>query len=232
MTTPSLLWLRQDLRLRDQPALIAATHAGPVIPVYVLDDEAPGKWKIGGAQRWWLHHTLDTFGKALTDKGSKLILRRGDAVEVLTALMEETGADRVHAIRHYEPWWRKAEAALGDRLCLHDGNHLARVEDVKTGSGGQFKVYSSFWKALNQMMPPGEPEPAPRTIPAPSKWPKSETLADWDLLPTKPDWSTGFKDWTPGEAQALKNAKAMAPIVEAYDVDRGHLAPVPASAFR
>jgi deoxyribodipyrimidine photo-lyase len=91
---------------------------------------------------------------------------------------------------------------------------------VKTGSGGQFRVYSSFWKALNQMMPPPEPEPVPHVIHAPGSWPKSDTLASWDLLPTKPDWSGGFDDWTPGEAQALKNAKAMASIVEAYDVDR------------
>jgi deoxyribodipyrimidine photo-lyase len=56
MTTPTLLWLRQDLRLQDQPALIAAAGEGPVIPVYVLDDVAPGAWAIGGAQRWWLHH--------------------------------------------------------------------------------------------------------------------------------------------------------------------------------
>lgn len=220
MTTPTLLWLRQDLRLHDHPALIAAAAAGPVIPVYVLDDDAPGDWAMGGAQRWWLHHSLAAHGKALKDKESRLILRRGDAVEVLTALLEETGATQIHAIRHYEPWWRKAEDALGDRLCLHDGNHLMRVEDVKTGSGGQFRVYSSFWKALNQMMPPPEPEPVPHVIHAPGSWPKSDTLASWDLLPTKPDWSGGFDDWTPGEARALKNAKAMASIVEAYDVDR------------
>ncbi len=220
MTTPTLLWLRQDLRLHDHPALIAAAAAGPVIPVYVLDDDAPGDWAIGGAQCWWLHHSLAAHGEALEDKESRLILRRGDAVEVLTALLEETGATQIHAIRHYEPWWRKAEDALGDRLCLHDGNHLMRVEDVKTGSGGQFRVYSSFWKALNQMMPPPEPEPVPHVIHAPGSWPKSDTLASWDLLPTKPDWSGGFDDWTPGEAQALKNAKAMASIVEAYDVDR------------
>ncbi len=220
MTTPTLLWLRQDLRLHDHAALIAAAAAGPVIPVYVLDDDAPGDWAMGGAQRWWLHHSLAAHGKALKDKESRLILRRGDAVEVLTALLEETGATQIHAIRHYEPWWRKAEDALGDRLCLHDGNHLMRVEDVKTGSGGQFRVYSSFWKALNQMMPPPEPEPVPHVIHAPDSWPKSDTLASWDLLPTKPDWSGGFDDWTPGEAQALKNAKAMASIVEAYDVDR------------
>jgi deoxyribodipyrimidine photo-lyase len=220
MTTPTLLWLRQDLRLHDHPALIAAAAAGPVIPVYVLDDDAPGDWAMGGAQRWWLHHSLAAHGKALKDKESRLILRRGDVVEILTALLEETGATQIHAIRHYEPWWRKAEDALGDRLCLHDGNHLMRVEDVKTGSGGQFRVYSSFWKALNQMMPPPEPEPVPHVIHAPDSWPKSDTLASWDLLPTKPDWSGGFEDWTPGEAQGLKNAKAMASIVEAYDVDR------------
>ena len=45
---PTLLWLRQDLRLHDQPALCAAAAADAVIPVYVLDDEGPGDWRIGG----------------------------------------------------------------------------------------------------------------------------------------------------------------------------------------
>ncbi|WP_380786527.1 cryptochrome/photolyase family protein [Sphingomonas sp. R86521] len=219
MTT--LLWLRQDLRLHDQPALIAAAAAGAVVPVYILDDDAPGAWAIGGAQRWWLHHTLDALSKALEAKHSKLILRRGDAVEILTKLMEETGADRIHAIRHYEPWWRKAEAALGERLCLHDGNHLARPEHVRTGAGTPFKVYSGFWRALSQMMPPAKPEPAPRKIEAPDRWPHSYTLSSWDLLPSKPDWSTGFgEDWTPGEAAALKRIDDFADKVDEYEATR------------
>jgi deoxyribodipyrimidine photo-lyase len=41
MTTPAILWFRRDLRLSDQAALLAAAAAGPVIPVYILDDEAP-----------------------------------------------------------------------------------------------------------------------------------------------------------------------------------------------
>ena len=219
MTT--LLWLRQDLRLHDHPALIAAAHDGAVVPVYILDDDAPGAWKIGGAQRWWLHHSLAALAKALEAKGSKLILRRGDAVETLESLMEETGADRVHAIRHYEPWWRKAEDALGDRICLHDGNHLARPEHVRTGAGTPFKVYSGFWRALSQMMPPAKPEPVPRTIGAPDRWPKSEKLGDWGLLPSKPDWSTGFgEDWTPGEAAALERAEDFADKVDDYEAMR------------
>ncbi|MBM6574805.1 deoxyribodipyrimidine photo-lyase [Sphingomonas sp. BT552] len=221
MQTPVILWLRQDLRLHDQPALIAAAHEGPVIPVYILDDDTPGEWRIGGAQRWWLHHSLTALAEALAEKGSRLILRRGKAVEVLDALMQDTGADTIHAIRHYEPWWRKAEAALGDKLYLHDGNHLARPEDVRTGSGGQFRIYSSFWKALQNHLPPEHPHPAPRDIPAPATWPKSETLANWDLLPTKPDWSPGFdEDWVPGEDEALHRLKTFAKKADAYDTAR------------
>ncbi|MEH3099661.1 cryptochrome/photolyase family protein [Sphingomonas adhaesiva] len=213
----SLLWLRQDLRLHDQPALTAAAHAGPVIPVYVLDDETPGAWRMGGAQRWWLHHSLTNFSKALKEKQSNLILRRGKAARMLIELADETGAEAIHAIRHYEPWWRDAEEALGERLCLHDGNHLAPPEQVTTGSGGQYRIYSSFWKALQSRLPPEDPLPMPRSIPAPDTWPKSDRLADWNLLPTKPDWSGGF-DWTPGEAAALAKVKSL--DISDYDTAR------------
>ncbi|MEG8039313.1 deoxyribodipyrimidine photo-lyase [Sphingomonas sp. LR60] len=206
MTT--LLWLRQDLRLHDQPALVAAAQQGPVIPVYILDDDAPGDWRIGGAQRWWLHQSLASLDKALRDKGSRLILRRGDAVSILNELAEASGAEAIHAMRHYEPWWRKAEDALGERLCLHDGNHLAPPEQVTTGSGGQFRIYSAFWKGLQEHLPPEKPLAEPDDIPAPKHWPKGDTLADWSLLPTKPDWSGGF-DWTPGEDEACRKIASL-----------------------
>ena len=219
MAASTLLWFRQDLRLHDQPALAAAIQQGAVIPVYVLDDETPGEWPIGGAQRWWLHGSLASLDASLREKGSRLILRRGPAVEVLKALLAETGAERVHAIRHYEPWWRKAEAELGDALVLHDGNHLAPVEDVRTGSDAPFKVFAPFWRALQQRMPPDEPLAAPDAIPAPRTWPKSDTLRSWELLPSKPNWATGF-DWTPGEAAADAAVERFARALEAYTTDR------------
>jgi deoxyribodipyrimidine photo-lyase len=221
MSTVSLLWLRQDLRLQDQPALLSAAAEGAVIPVYVLDDEGPRKWRIGAAQRWWLHHSLAALAAALEAKGSRLILRRGAAADVLERLADETGASRIHAMRHYEPWWRKAEQALGDRLELHDGNHLAPIETITTGAGGLFKVYSAFWKALSMRMPPEPPLPVPDAIPAPETWPDSERLADWKLLPTKPDWTTGFaSDWTPGEEAAHEAIADFAPVAANYDEDR------------
>ncbi|MBB3878566.1 cryptochrome/photolyase family protein [Sphingomonas pseudosanguinis] len=221
MTSPHIVWFRQDLRLHDQPALLAAAEAGPVIPVYILDDDTPGDWRMGGAQRWWLHHSLTSLAKDLEGLGSRLVLRRGSAVDVLEALIEETGAETIHAIRHYEPWWRKAEEALGDRLCLHDGNHLARPELVTTGSGKPFRIYSAFWKGLQGHVPPEHPLDPPKTLSAPTKWPKSETLNDWDLLPTKPDWATGFDaDWVPGEAAARERMADFVEKAAAYDTAR------------
>lgn len=221
MPAPVILWLRQDLRLHDQPALLAAIAQGPVIPLYILDDDTPGAWRMGGAQRWWLHHSLASLAEALKARGSRLILRRGPAADVLRTVLAETGAGRIHAVRHYEPWWRDAERAVSDALTLHDGNHLVRVEDVTTGSGQPFRIYSSFWKALGPHLPPPAPEPAPDTIPAPDRWPASDTLADWTLLPTAPDWSAGFDaDWTPGEDTALAKAHAFADKVDLYADDR------------
>jgi deoxyribodipyrimidine photo-lyase len=156
MAEVSILWLRQDLRLHDQPALVAAAEEGAVVPVYILDDATPGQWAIGGAQRWWLHHSLAALGAGLEALGSRLILRRGVAAEELAKLAAELGTRRVHALRHYEPWWRKAEEKVAAELdlCLHDGNQLAPPRRIVNGSGAAYRIYSPFWRALQQHLPP------------------------------------------------------------------------------
>ncbi|WCP11729.1 Deoxyribodipyrimidine photo-lyase [Sphingobium sp. AntQ-1] len=208
MSAPLLLWLRQDLRLSDQAALAAAVSEGPVIPVYILDDESPRQWAMGGATRWWLHHSLARLDESLRTKGSRLILRRGRCSDVLATLAKEAGASRVHALHHYEPWWRNAEKAVGKALdlCLHDGGLLLPPGAVRTGAGGMYRIYTPFSRAVMEHMPPAAPHPAPHRIDGPAHWPASDSLDDWGLLPTKPDWAQGFAaDWTPGEKGARAN---------------------------
>jgi len=216
----SILWFRRDLRLSDQAALIAAAGEGPVVPVYILDDETPKHRAMGGASRWWLHHSLASLDAALREKGSRLILRLGKSDEVLAELAEEVGTRRVHCLRHYEPWWRNAERAVAKRLELvcHDGNYLAPPGSVTTGAGEPYKIFTPFWRALQGRMPPAAAANRPREIPAPSSWPKSDRLEEWDLLPTTPDWATGFAEWAPGEAGARKRVDAF--VDKAADYDR------------
>lgn len=223
MTAPVILWFRRDLRLSDQAAVIAAAADGPVIPVFILDDETPKHRRMGGASRWWLHHSLTSLDASLREKGSRLILRRGKCDDQLAKIARETGAARVHCLRHYEPWWRNAERAVAKRLDLicHDGNFLLPPGSLTTGGGTPYKIYTPFWRALKEQMPPTAPRNRPRDIATPTRWPTSDTLADWHLLPTKPDWASGLADeWEPGEAGARKRIAAFVDEVANYDRQR------------
>lgn len=228
MTRPVIIWLRRDLRLADQAAFVAAAASNaPVIPVYVLDDETPRHRRMGGASRWWLHHSLKSLDADLRALGSRLVLRLGVAAEVIADLARTTDARAVHILRHYEPWWRNAEKALqqalpqGCTLEKHHGNYLLPPGSVTTGSGQPYKIYTPFWRALSQHMPPPAPLAAPPRLSAPQSWPHSDNLADWQLLPSQPDWAGGFAgQWTPGEAGAAARVQAFAHRARMYEEQR------------
>ena len=227
MTKPVIVWFRRDLRLSDQAALAAAAAKGPVLAVYVLDEETPKHRKMGGASLWWLHHSLRSLNESLRAKGSRLILRRGVAANVLADMAAKSGAEEIHALRHYEPWWRNAEKDLKDslgedcELVLHDGNYLLPPGTVTTGSGDPYKIYTPFWKALREHMPPPQAQRTPQGIDAPSEWPASDDLDEWKLLPTRPNWAKGFaKHWTPGEDGARANVDSFIDEATGYDEGR------------
>ena len=178
---------------------------------------------MGGASRWWLHHSLASLAKDLEARGSRLILRRGESAAVLAALAAETGARQVHALHHVEPWWRNAERAVADRLdlVLHHGNYLAPPGSVRTGSGTPFKIYTPFWRALQERLPPPAPLLAPNVLTEPERWPQSDALDSWNLLPTRPDWAGGLRaEWTPGEAGAQDRLNAFADRAARYEQRR------------
>lgn len=215
MVCTSLVWLRQDLRLDDQPAIAAAGNSGPFVVVYVLDDKLSGQYAIGAAQRWWLHHSLIAFKKSVEKKGGRLVLRRGRAAKIVAEIADEIDATTIHAVRHLEPWWRAAEDELGSRLTLHSPDTLVQPEFVRNGSGQSYRIYTPFYRALSQM-DVAAPVSSPKRFEAPAELPKSEQLEDWNLLPNNPNWASRFDVWTPGEEGARQRLHSFRSKVANY----------------
>ncbi|MCJ8155858.1 deoxyribodipyrimidine photo-lyase [Sphingomonas sp. LaA6.9] len=222
MTDLVLVWLRQDLRLSDQAAFAAAAAEGAVVAVYVLDDAICGQWAMGGAQRWWLHHSLAALAADLSRMGVQLVLRRGDSAGELISVARALGVRRVHALHHYEPWWKDAEAAVAGALdlCLHDGTRLMPPERILTGGGGRYRMFTPFWRALLQHMPPPLPARAPEAVRGHGAHIASDALDAWELQPRDPDWAAGFSVWNPGEAGARAALRDFLDHVENYETAR------------
>ena len=214
---PVLLWLRQDLRLADHPALAAAAATGrPIVPVYVFDDETPKPWAPGGASRWWLGTGLPRLAAALERAGSRLVVRRGNFLDIIAGLAAETGASGVYFSRSFEPWATRLEHDLEERL-EHAGVEvrgfagtlLVEPEAVANQAGEPFRVYSPFARAVEALPGIRSPAPAPKHLKAPGRWPDGMPSEALGLLPTTPDWAGGMREaWEPGEDGAHKRLAA------------------------
>ncbi|MEM6609703.1 MAG: deoxyribodipyrimidine photo-lyase [Pseudomonadota bacterium] len=184
-TAPVLWWVRRDFRRADNPALLAAIATGqPVIPVFVHDETTHA---LGAAPAWRLGLAIDHFATELTGQGSRLILRRGTALDVLRDVLRETGATGVFWNRLYDPIARdrdtQVKAALkadGVTAISTSGHTLTEPWTIKTGQGGFYRVYTPYFRAVwAQDIAP--PRAAPNAIPAPDHWPHSDALAAWRL---------------------------------------------------
>lgn len=211
------MWFRSDLRLGEHSALTAAVAARqPIVCLYILDDETAGNWRAGGASRWWLHHSLESLSKDIDAKGNLLILRNGAALDVLSDVIEETGATAVYFTRSYEPHAVDLELKLrrqceeaGVELHRFGGSLLCEPEETTTKEDTPYKVYTPFWRALASTFQAPKCKPVPKSISAPKTFPASDALDEWKLLPTNPNWAKSFHDvWTPGETGAAQRLKA------------------------
>jgi len=223
-TGATIVWFRLDLRLADNPALIAATKRGlPVIPVFIWAPEEEGKWPPGAASRWWLHQSLTTLDATLRDIGSRLIIRRGPTLDALRTLMKETDADAVFWNRRYEPALIERDAGIKAAVATESFNSALLVEpwEIHNAAGEPYRVFTPFWRACVSNKAAATLVAAPTKLNPPPQWPQSLALDALELEP-KIDWSKTMRAaWQPGEAGAHAQLKMfVAGAVDNYGEDR------------
>ncbi len=202
-------WFRQDLRLADNPALYEASRQGTVLPVYILDDENAGDYKIGDAGRFWLHHSLELLNQSLD---GNLSLYRGDPLEILPGLADSYDIKAIFWNRCYEPWRMKRDILVKERLerkgiSVHsrNGSLLWEPWNIKKRDGTHYKVFTPFYrKGCLGSSPPRKPLPEPENIRLCRDMSNSLMTDDLSLLPSV-RWDLKLeKCWHIGEAAAHK----------------------------
>lgn len=222
MSTPrvTILWLHQDLRLDDNPALAAAAQRGAVLPVYVHAPEEAGGWRPGAASNWWLHQSLSRLAAGYSERGVELQLRSGPSDQTLQTLIQASGADAIYFARRYEPALRARDQQLaehfraqGIQVEIFDGPLLHGPQQLRTQAGDPFRVFTPFWKRCREQLLSAAPqaEPAPEQLQGVALN-ENLQLSELQLLPSIA-WDQGLRAaWTPGEPGAQQ---ALADFLEA-----------------
>jgi deoxyribodipyrimidine photo-lyase len=158
----SVLWFRRDLRLRDNPALLAARDAGDVLPLFVLDDAL--RRPSGAPRLAYLYRSLRALDEAL---GGRLVVLRGKPENVLPRVARDVSATSVHVAADFGPYGRdrdaRVEQALGDVELVRTGSPYAVAPGrVRKDDGTPFRVYTPFfraWQAHGWRAPAGGARP-------------------------------------------------------------------------
>lgn len=208
-TETVLVWFRQDLRLKDNPALYHAIQTGAsIVPVFILDDVNSKQWAHGGASRVWLHHALTSLDN---DLENNLIIKSGNPLDSLQDLLKDTGATAVYWNRCYEPWRIKRDSAIKETLennniavNSYNGSLLWEPWKISKDDGTPYKVFTPFYrKGCLNAAEPRTPLKKPKNI---NFAPKASglPLKDLKLLPRR-DWGEEIaQPWDISEQGALK----------------------------
>jgi deoxyribodipyrimidine photo-lyase len=204
----TIFWFRRDLRISDNPGLLAAVKNGNVLPVYILDDASAGDFKIGAASRWWLHHSLLELNKSLD---GKLNVYVGDSKKILTEIVRSNKVDAVYWNRCYEPFRIKDDSEIKTHLKTmgldaqsFNASLLWEPWEILKADGTPYKVFTPFYQnGCLKAAAPREPLKAELGNLLKDEANKN-TIESLNLLPNKP-WYKGMENmWGIGEAAAQK----------------------------
>lgn len=205
----NIFWFRQDLRLSDNPGLYKAAQQGDVLPIYILDDENAGKFKMGGASRWWLHYSLEALNESL-DK--KLNCYVGKAEAIFEVLLKKYTINAVYWNRCYEPWRLKNDKyiqTLLEKQGIHcetfNGSLIKEPWETVKDDQKSYKVYTAFYKkAQYQALEVRPLLTAPKKLTLIEDAHPKKTIKHLDLLSHK-SWENKFEPyWEIGEKAAQK----------------------------
>lgn len=97
-----IVWFKRDLRVEDHAALSAAAQHGPIMPLYILEPELWKQPDLSERQYRFLTDCLRELDISLKSLGQGLIIKIGDAVDILNTLHQSYHIKGLWS--HQETW--------------------------------------------------------------------------------------------------------------------------------
>ena len=213
MTKKAVVWLRDDLRINDNPALSNASNNHEVVSALYIFNENEFSNKRE-AQKWWVYKSLENLKSELKKYNINLEILNGDEFKILTNIKTKDDIS-IYSNKVYEPAQIDTELKLAKyfskneiNFSLFKGNILIEYHEVLKDDGTPFKVFTPFWKNAEQRYLEKVPS-KPTNI---KKLKKSDLLFKStfkiDQILPKKNWYKKFeKYWKPSELEALKFSK-------------------------
>lgn len=227
----NLCWLRRDLRIHDHAALSKALSLGETYLVFVFDSLILGKLKNKEDKRLtFIIDSLKEIETQVQKKGSSILIRYGDPVEIIPTLAMELEVKNVFCNRDYEPYAKERDTKVGKKLTAL-GIHFEQFKDsvffekheVLTNQGGIYKVFTPYKNKWLETF-----ENSGKVIPDFNCSLKHLIPFSNDKNILNYDWykELGFKEspsLLPGGSKAaLKRLKDFSPRMSDYDEERNY----------
>lgn len=203
----SIFWFRQDLRISDNPGLVAAARLGKILPIYILDDLSFSPFKMGSASRLYLHYSLASLNKSLN---GSLNVYVGDPEKIIFQLIQKYNIESIFWNRCYEPWRITHDAIIKNMLsdlkinhAVFNGSYLWNPEEVKKEDGSYYKVFGAYKRKVI-FLEPRKALPKPEKLIFMKDDDNETALNDLQLTP-KHQWQNKIKECSTFGESAAQN---------------------------
>ncbi len=210
MTKKAVVWIREDLRVENNPAIsYASKNHEAVSALYIYNNKYFDKKRE--AQKWWLSKSLEFFKDSLKKFNISLEIVSGDEIDIFSKIKKNDDIT-IYWSKVYEPdviakgkKIRDIFIKNGINYKYFKGNILIEFQDVIKDDGTPFKVFTPFWKNAEQKYL----NKVPSKIFKIKKLDKEfshfkKTISPKEILPKK-NWFKKFeKYWKPSESEAKK----------------------------
>jgi len=239
---PVILWFRRDIRLADHPALVAAAAAAkergaPLLPIFIWEPGLIAGPRASANRTWFLRESLSELGASLRAIGSDLVELQGPATSALPRLISElraagsVGEIDLFLTRDHTPFARKRDRSVADLLSplgvlVHAKRGLVVVEpeELLTGGGTPYGVYTPYFRRWIEQVDASAPLPAPKKLP-PLPTPTPTSTVDQGLLDAHAMPTAQIEELPkPGERAARAHADTWRRSVGEYASRRNTLA--------